>query len=169
MRKILCLWLSAAALWAADGARRAPGFALFDSKMRVYDLYDYRGKVVLLEFMLTTCPHCNSFAEVLEKVRTQYGDKVQILSVVNSSGDNSGTVSQYVAAHKVDYPVLFDSGQMAYSYVRATNLEYPHIYLIDGEGMIRGDFTYGLTTRDIFEGSGVFKEIDRLLGLGGRK
>ena len=163
MRTILSLLLCTAALAAADGSRRAPGFALFDSKMQVHDLYDYRGKVVILEFMLTTCPHCNAFADVLHKVKAQYGDKVQILSVVNSSADNAGTVGQYVAGHKVDYPILFDSGQMAYSYVRAASVEYPHIYVIDGDGMIRGDFTYSITTRDIFEGNGVFKEIDKLL------
>lgn len=169
MRTILSLILCAAALCAADGPRRAPGFALFDSKMQVHDLYDYRGKVVLLEFMLTTCPHCNGFADILHKVRTQYGDKVQILSVVNSSADNAGTVAQYVAAHKVDYPILFDSGQMAYSYVRSASLEYPHIYLIDADGMIRADYTYGITVRDIFEGNGLFKEIDKLLGSAGKK
>jgi len=169
MRKILPILLCAAALFAADGLRRAPGFALFDSKMQVHDLYDYHGKVVVLEFMLTTCPHCNAFADILHKVRTQYADKVEVLSVVNATADNAGTVSQYAAAHKVDYPILFDSGQMAYSYIRAMNVDYPHIYVIDGDGMIRGDFTYGVTTRDIFEGNGIFKEIDKILAPGGKK
>jgi hypothetical protein len=47
-------------------------------------------------------------------------------------------------------------------------LQFPHVYLIDANGMIQGDFLYGLTTRDVFEGKGLFLEIDRLLA-GGKK
>src|SRR5215469_7954708 len=117
MRKFLLPFTCALALTAADGPRRAPGFALFDSKMQVFDLFDYRGKVVLLEFMETTCPHCAAFADVLRQVEEKYAGKVQILSVVEASKDNSNTVAQYIAGHKVSYPILYDQGQMAYSYV----------------------------------------------------
>ncbi len=48
----------------AQGARRAPGFALPNSQMKVVDLADYRGKIVVLEFMQTTCPHCAAFADI---------------------------------------------------------------------------------------------------------
>jgi thiol-disulfide isomerase/thioredoxin len=163
MRKLLIPLLCAFAVQAADGPRRAPGFALFDSRMEVYDLYDYRGKIVLLEFMETTCPHCAAFADVLRQVEQKYGNKVQILSVVEAAKDNSNTVSQYVAGHKVDYPILFDAGQMAYSYVRGTSLDFPHLYLIDANGFIHRDWVWSVTTRDVFEGKGLFTEIDRML------
>ena len=39
--------------------RRAPGFALPDlGYTHTYDLQDYRGKVVVIDIMSTTCPHC---------------------------------------------------------------------------------------------------------------
>jgi peroxiredoxin len=163
MRKLLIPLLCAFALSAADGPRRAPGFALFDSKMEVYDLYDYRGKIVVLEFMETTCPNCAKFADVLRQVGEKYGSKVQILSVVEAAKDNANTVAQYVAGHKITYPILFDMGQMAYSYVRATSLEYPHVYLIDANGMIHRDWVYSVTTKDVFEGKALLTEIDRML------
>lgn len=166
MRKLLILFACTLALCAADGLRRAPGFALPDSRMRVVDLYDYHGKVVLLELMQTTCPHCANFAEVLRDVEQKYGSKVQILSVVKAPEDNSNTVAKFAIEHKIDYPILFDAGQMAYSYLLSTNLQFPHVYLIDGQGYIQGDWTYGLTTRDIFEGKGLFGAIDRLLAEG---
>ncbi|MGP8243770.1 MAG: TlpA family protein disulfide reductase [Bryobacteraceae bacterium] len=164
MRKLTTFLLLCAAALVAQAPRRAPGFALFDSEMQVYDLYDYRGKIVVLEFMQTTCPHCASFADTLEQVEKKYGDKVQILAVVHAPDDNSNTVARFAAGHGVHYPILFDQGQMAYSYVRSGNLQFPHVYLIDAKGMIQGDYVYGLTTRDIFEGKGLFLEIDRLLG-----
>lgn len=155
--------LCAFALSAADGPRRAPGFALPDSKMDVIDLADYRGKIVLLEFMQTTCPHCAAFADVLREVSQKYAGKVQILAVVKAPEDNSNTVGQFIAGHKVDYPILFDAGQMAFSYLRSPRLEYPHLYVIDGNGYIQGDYLYSVTTRDVFEGKALFNQLDRML------
>ena len=159
--------LGVAALFAADTAvRRAPGFALPDSKMQVYDLADFRGKLVILEFMQTTCGHCAAFAGILNEVQQKYGDRVVILAVANSSQDNQNTVAQYIAGHQVRYPILFDAGQMAFSYFRSTTFDNPHIYLIDAYGTIKSDFGYGPMTKEIFEGKALFPEIDRLLGSG---
>src|SRR5437763_1157507 len=106
MRKILIPLLCAASLFAADNLRRAPGFALPDSKMDIVDLADYRGKIVLLEFMQTTCPHCAAFAAVLHDVQQKYGSRIQILAVVKAPEDNGNTVAEYVAGHHVTYPIL---------------------------------------------------------------
>src|SRR5215831_3756398 len=71
----LISFLAASALFAADFSRRAPGFSLPDVKTEQHDLADSRGKVVILEFMQTTCPHCAAFADVLEQVQQKYGDR----------------------------------------------------------------------------------------------
>lgn len=155
--------MTLAALAAFAEQRRAPGFALPDSKMQVFDLADYRGKIVILEFMQTTCAHCNAFASVLQQIEQKYGNRVQILSVVKAPEDNAGKVGEYISAHKIDYPILFDAGQMAFSYVRSGNIVFPHIYLIDANGMIRSDYIYGPNTRDIFEGKALFSELDRMI------
>ncbi|MGD0499994.1 MAG: TlpA disulfide reductase family protein [Bryobacteraceae bacterium] len=164
MRTLFPFLLCAAALLAGDQAgRRAPGFALFDSNMKYYDLADYRGKVVILEFMQTDCAHCTQFAGVLNQVQKQYGDKVQILAVVFAGHDDAAKVDRYAAAHDIMYPILFDQGQMEYSYVRKSTVENPYVFLIDGNGVVRNDFEYGLLTKNIFEGKGLFTEIDRVL------
>ncbi|MGA2269217.1 MAG: TlpA disulfide reductase family protein [Bryobacteraceae bacterium] len=165
MRTILAALLCAAALGAAGehSGRRAPGFALPDSKMQICDLADYRGKIVLLEFMQTNCPHCAMFTEVLERIQKKYGDKVAILAVVNSGGDNQNTVGRFIAGNKLTYPVLFDAGQMAYSYLRSMKFDTPHVFLIDADGMIKNDWEYSVITRDIYEGHGLDSEIDSLL------
>jgi len=171
MRTIWIMLLCAAAVMAADesSSRRAPGFALPDSRLAVYDLADYRGKVVIINFTKTDCPHCATFAEVLGGVQQKYGDKVVILAVVNGQHDNQDTVAKYVSGHGITYPVLFDCYQMAYSYFLKQQFETPSAYLVDGRGMIRGNWEYGPFTRDIFEGNGLAKEIDRLLGAGSGK
>jgi peroxiredoxin len=163
MRRRVAIVLSIAALAAMSAQRRAPGFALPDSRMQVYDLADYRGKIVLLEFMQTTCPHCQAFADVLHQAELKYGSKVQVLAVVKAPEDDANKVSEYIKAHKVTYPILFDAGQMAFSYVRSGKLLFPHLYVIDGNGDIRSDYVYDQSTRDVFEGKALFNELDRMV------
>jgi peroxiredoxin len=162
MGKLLFTLLAAGMLFAADAPRRAPGFALSDSNLKIHDLYDYRGKPVILEFMRTNCPHCAAFVLALEKVQQKYGDKVAILAVANPP-DNPTTMSQFVAGHKIAYPVLFDMGQAAYSYMLTATFDLPQVFLIDAQGMISRQWGYSPMTRDIFEGNGLIAEIDRLL------
>jgi thiol-disulfide isomerase/thioredoxin len=154
--------ISTSTLFAADASRRAPGFSLPDVQTEQHDLADYRGKVVILEFMQTTCPHCAAFTEVLSQVQQKYGDRVAIISVVNPP-DDQPRVRPYIAAHRITWPVVFDCGQVAYSYLRAPSFDIPHVFLIDTNGEIREDFGYTPATRDIFEGKGIFSHLDALL------
>src|SRR5450432_379789 len=103
MRKAIITLLCAAALLGAQ-ARRAPGFCLIDSTGQWHDLADYRGKLVILEFMQTTCPHCAVFGNVLKEAQQKYGEKIAVLAMVTAP-DSPATMVQYVKAQKVTYPV----------------------------------------------------------------
>ena len=155
-------------LWAAGelSGRRAPGFSLADSGFTQHDPQDYRGKILILEIMQTNCPHCRTFAKILEQVKAKYGDKVAILTIVNPP-DTQATVARYIAQTGSTVPVLFDCGQVAASYFKATPqnpaINVPHVFLIDARGMIRNDFGYSPATRELFEGTAIFAEIEKLL------
>jgi peroxiredoxin len=168
MRYVLGLLASAALLFASGelSGRRAPGFSLPDLHGQQRDLQDYRGKIVLVDIIQTNCPHCQQLADVLEKVAAKYGGKVAVLTFAIPR-DTPATVAHFVAEHKVTTPVLFDCGQASAAYLKATpqnpTVNVPHLFLIDGQGMIRNDFGYEFDTRNIFEGDGLDLEIDRLL------
>ena len=168
MRRFLCLLVCASSLLASGelSGRRAPGFSLPDMNLKQYDPADYRGKILLIEFMKTDCPHCERFAGILEEMAAKYRGQVQILSVVNW-GDNTATVKKYVEDKKISVPVLFDCGQMASSYFQATpqnaNFNVPHVFIIDAKGMIQNDYGYSPLTKGIFEGRDLFTELDRML------
>jgi len=165
MRTILALLLCSAALVAADAPRRAPGFALVDLQGRFHDLADYRGKVLVLEFLKTTCPHCATFTETLARVEKKYGNKVAILAVANVNTDTPQQLQQFIAGHNLNYPLVLDQGQMMYSYILSPqHADLPRVYVIDANGYIQADYVYDLTTRDIFDGDGLFKDLDRVLG-----
>ena len=74
--KMIAGLLMAASLCSAQGLsnRRAPSWNLPDSNLKHYDLLDYRGKWLVLDFMITQCPHCKTLSGILEKVQAKYGD-----------------------------------------------------------------------------------------------
>src|SRR3954447_25937823 len=98
MRTILVTLLCALAVSAAEPGQRAPGFALMDSKGDLYDLADFRGRPVIVEFMQTTCPHCATFAGVLERVQGKYGKKVGIVAIANPP-DSPNSVAAFIKGH----------------------------------------------------------------------
>jgi len=170
IRRLSCSVFAIAALLSASGElsnRRAPGFALPSCDYQhSYDLQDYRGKVVIIDIMSTTCPHCQLLSTTLEKLAQKYGDKVAVLSVVLPP-DNLSTVTQYKGVNHISVPIACDMGQMAISYLQAEpgqgRIEVPHLFIIDKQGTIRNDFTYSDKDKSVFEGPGLFPEIDRLL------
>lgn len=171
LRTLLCLLAAAGLLFSASGElsdRRAPGFALPDpSYERYYDLQDYAGKVVVLDIMSTRCPHCLLASTTLEQVKARYGDKVAILEVVLPP-DNQETIERFIQINHVTVPVVCDMGQMTASYFKATpatmqHIEVPHLFVIDKQGIIRNDYGYDESTRNVFEGAGLFAEIDKLV------
>ena len=146
---------------------RAPGFSLADGTYHYHDPQDYRGRILIVEFMQTTCPHCTVFSKILEEVAAKYAGKVSVLSIVNPP-DTAEKVKQFVAANKITTPILFDTGQVALSYVhwmpgKPTGFDLPRVFIIDTTGVIRRDLEYSLLTREIFEGRGLFAELDRML------
>lgn len=171
MRKFLLL-LAAASLSVVFAAgelsgRRAPGFALPDLNLNYHDIQDHRGKVVIVDIMRTSCPHCLTVSKNLERIKAKYGSRVAIMSIVNPP-DNQAAVSKFLVENKLTTPVLFDCGQVSAVYLKVTpknpSITIPHIFIIDQQGMIRNDFAYSETTKGLLEGDGLGAEVEKLLG-----
>lgn len=135
--------------------------------MKQYDPQDYHGKILLVEFMQTNCPHCGGFSVILEEVVNKYRGQVAVLSVANPP-DTLATVQRFIAEKKLSMPIVFDCGQVAASYLKAgpqnPNFDVPHLFIIDPRGMIRNDYGYSPLTKGIFEGRDLFTELDQMLG-----
>jgi peroxiredoxin len=149
--------------------RRAPGFSLMDVNYNQHDLQDYRGRVVVLDFIRTDCPLCQTFAGVGEKIRTRFGDKVAVLTIVNAPPDNLKTVGAYIEKYGVKSPVLFDTFQVAASYLKLTPVNpafaLPHLFLIDANGQIKHDREYDGSNDAYFSGEAkpLMAEIEELV------
>jgi len=166
MRFFSVLLLSAACAFGAGelSNRRAPGFSLPETGSKFHDLQDYRGKILIIDFMQVSCPHCVTFSAILEQAKVKYGDKIAVLSIVNPPSDQNG-VTDYIAKNKIKSPILFDCGQVAFSYLKPSSpqITIPHVFLIDADGVIRNDFSFGPANAAIFEGKGLFAELEKML------
>jgi len=111
-------------------------------------LSQYRGKVVALEFILTTCPHCQAESKVFTKLQQEYGPRgFQALDVAINGLDEGRTPAQadaLVALFKSNFQVGFPVGWvprdqfLAFTgYSIMQYLVVPQLLLIDKKGVIR--------------------------------
>lgn len=162
--KTLATLLAAALVLSAAGDysnRRAPGFSLADSHYQQHDPQDYRGKVLIVDIMATPCGVCATLVDTMVKVKAKYGDKLGIISIVTAP-DNHDTADRFATAHKMTWPIVFDSGQVIMSYLKVTpanpQVHFPHVFIIDADGYIRNDFE-AEAQMETFEG--LCAEIDK--------
>jgi hypothetical protein len=98
----------------------------------------------------------------LEGLKGRYGAKLDILSILIAPPETIQTVTKYVAENKITSPFLFDQGQVAVTYFRATpqnpQFDTPHLFAIDPNGMIVHDWNQmGV------EAPGFLAELEQLL------
>ncbi len=145
MRKLAIVLTGVALLLEGQGlsGRRAPSFALPDSTLKQFDILDYRGRWLLVDFIKTDCPYCKTLTETLDQMKPKLGPKVAILAIVVVP-DNTSTAARFISETKTTTPILFDAGQTAMWYFKATparpSFDTPHLFAINPEGMLVRDW-----------------------------
>lgn len=139
---IVGLCLSAISMMAAEVPRPSPEYVFTLQGGKQDLLSKYKGKVVVLEFLFTTCPHCQKSATLLSKLQTEYAMKgLQVLGVaINPDPDLAGFTRQYATT----FPVGAGTRDSAYSFlqqsVMAANFYVPQMVFIDKKGVIRAQY-----------------------------
>jgi peroxiredoxin len=134
------LLAGAALLVPAELPRKSPELAIGMPDGGQISLSQYRGKVVLVEFLVTTCPHCQHAAQVMNRLQAEYGPKgFQAIGVAFNEQDK-GQITNFVRAFGVKYPIGFAPRETAYKYLQAdinTGFHVPQLVFIDRSGVIR--------------------------------
>lgn len=125
---------------ASDVPRRAPEFAYQMPGGKQALLSAHRGKVILVEFLYTTCPHCQRSAALLSKLQSEYGPKgFQALGIAFNDMSHM-LVPDFVRDHRVSIPVGYSQREPVHSFLQndpTHNLHVPQMVFIDKKGMIR--------------------------------
>ena len=108
-------------------------------------LSQYRGKIVLLAFILTTCPHCQELTRKLIPIAREYEPRgVQVVECAfNLNADEF--VPGFIRDLQPPFPVGWSDNDSVVGYVRGNPLDrrtfyVPHLVFLDRRGMIQGDF-----------------------------
>lgn len=129
----LCLVLAAAVPRpAADLTYKLPGG-------EVQKLKQYRGKVVALDFILTTCPHCQAASKVMSGLQKELGPRgLQAIDIAVNDGA-AALVPAFVKDFDIIFPVGYTDDRSALRFLDLApqRVLFPQMVLIDREGMIR--------------------------------
>jgi peroxiredoxin len=111
---------------------QAPDFTLIDIDGHVFSLSDFRGQIVILDFMATWCPRCIAERPHLQAVQTEFGSRLAIVSI--SIADTEDAVRVFRDEHNTNWTYARDTLNLIATYnVTGTST----LYLIDQDGYIQ--------------------------------
>src|SRR5689334_11869268 len=120
--------------------RPAPEFVIQYNDGHQALLSSFRGKVVALEFLYTTCPHCQHSSQVFSKLNSEFSSKgFQPLGVAFNEMPQM-LVPDFIKQNNVNFPVGFSPRDAVLTFLSIPVIErfvVPQIVWIDRKGMIR--------------------------------
>jgi peroxiredoxin len=150
-RVLAALLLSGVAtIQAAEVPRPSPDFTFVMPDGSQKKLSEYKGKVIVAEFLLTTCSHCQNTAKVMNRLQKEYGPKgVQMVGISIRNDSTADELRQFAAQYGGNaFPVgkTPDPGHV-YTYLQHSimnpNFFVPQIVIIDRGFTIREYFPGG--------------------------
>jgi len=164
---IICLLFSASvSLWAADVPRPAPAASYKTPTGATISIADYKGKVVALEFLITTCPHCQKCSTLLQKMYNEYGARgFQPLGVATNDMAHM-LVPDYVKQFGLSFPVAFAPREKAHEFLQLPLMlimYVPQLVFIDRHGVIQAQYG-GQDKFFLDEENNMRKQIEAMLG-----
>ncbi len=139
----MALALSVAAFAAMPVPRPSKEFTFTQPGGKQTLLSSYKGKVVCVQFLYTTCPHCQALSRVLTKMSGELGPNVQFLGVAFEEDKPelaSAAVQGYIKQQGVSFPVAYATRDQVMSYLGLSVMDrfvVPQVAVIDKKGVIR--------------------------------
>jgi thiol-disulfide isomerase/thioredoxin len=169
----VCVALSVAPLLLADSfehLRKAPELSFSVPGKGQQTLDQYRGKVVALEFIYTTCPHCQAASHLMTKLQSEYGNRgFQVIDVaVNQNADL--LVENFAKDFGVNFPVGWTTPAQMTQFMGFNDGRFvvPQLVLVDRQGTIHYQ-TPALSNDDtwskLMDEKAVRQHIEELLGM----
>jgi hypothetical protein len=157
-------------LLAAETARPSPPFEIQRPNGPVLRVSQYRGKIVALAFIDTTCVHCQDLTGTLKGIVRDYAARgVVVLECAFNDGAKEA-LPEFQQRFDPPFPVGWNTRAAVMSYLQYTILDprplyTPHMVFIDRGGAIRADYP----GEDVFfrdPNTNIRSELDKLLQRG---
>ena len=130
-----------------DGNVTLPNIELVDQNGKKYNLQDYKGKVIMINFWVSWCSDCKKEIPKVVELYKEYGENKKdliILGVVtpisekypdNKDRINKKALLKHITDNKYIFPSLFD--ETGKTYVEYEIEEYPSTFIIDRNGYLK--------------------------------
>ena len=151
MRRALGMLLAAALMAvtmaatasAVDLPRKAPALEIGLPGGKKLQLDSFRGKAVLLAFILTSCPHCQYTTGLLKQFQIEFGP--QGLQIVEAAIDQGAAslVPGFIMTFTPNFPVGYVSYDTSAAFLQHNPMlimHVPSLVFIDRQGTIRAEF-----------------------------
>jgi thiol-disulfide isomerase/thioredoxin len=135
--------------------KAAPAFRLMNDAGKYVEIKDFKGKVVLLDFWATECGGCVLEIPYFIELEQAYKDKEFtavgvsmdiVYEDLKSPEEAWSKVKPFVAAHKLNYPILMGDESVSREY----NLQaYPMTCLLDKNGKIAATYVGVVSKADV--------------------
>jgi peroxiredoxin len=147
LASVLCLGVlsvTAIALGAASLPRKATDLQIQMNGAKPIELSQYRGKPVVLAFILTTCSHCQYTTGLLVKLQTEFVSKgLQVIECAVNDGA-AADVPNFIKRFQTNFPVGYSTDQLGVmSFLQHPQTAIPHMPMlafIDRHGVIREQY-----------------------------
>jgi thiol-disulfide isomerase/thioredoxin len=140
---VLAAALIASAGSAAELPRKSAPLAIGINGAKPLSLDSYKGKAVVLAFILTPCPHCQHTTGILTQLQKEYGPRgLQVLAAAIDQGAES-LVPGFLQHFGPNFPVGFVTYETAAQYLQHSPmliLHVPALVFIDRQGTIHAEY-----------------------------
>jgi peroxiredoxin len=129
--------------------RPAGEFSCSDPDGKSISLSNYKGKVVLIQFLDTGCPHCQAMSRMLSKLQTEYGPKGFQAFGVAFNEATPDVVRNYVKGQQLNIPVGLAPRNTVIRYLGISVMErlmVPQVMIIDRQGRVQAQSDAGGTS-----------------------
>lgn len=111
---------------------QAPNFKLLGLDGKTYELSDFKGKAVVVNFWGTFCEPCREEMPALQRQHAKWGDKLVVLGL--NLDEPKVTVENFISQYKVTFPILMDKNEEIRK--RYGVSQYPTTFFVDPDGTV---------------------------------
>ena len=131
--------LSVSAFATPPLPRKSPEFTFVEPSGKQVLLSSLKGKIVVMPFMFTTCPHCQRYAQDLTQLQKEFGPRGVVFMGTVFNDANAAMAAQFVKEFNVGFPVGYATRDQVVSYLGLSVLDrwvVPQVAIIDRKGNV---------------------------------
>jgi thiol-disulfide isomerase/thioredoxin len=142
MRILLSALLVASSIFAATPAvpRPAKEFTVVEANGKQSLFSNYKGKVIVAQFLFTTCPHCQALSTKLMKLQQEMGPNVQVVGIAFNDEVNPALAGAYAKQYANNFPLGYAKREAVMSYLGLSVMDrwvVPQVMIIDKKFTVR--------------------------------